>query len=76
MRFTNDENPCGDYLTTKMNSNTVIDRIHLKCDSIAESFVDGFTQNVLFSSALDEPHAYKKIKHLTIIHLKSKQIFL
>ena len=52
-----------------LNLNTV-DKIHLKCDAIDGSVVNGFRQPILFSFVLDKPPGYKVFCESETIHFK------
>ena len=52
-----------------LNLNT-IDKIHLKCDAINGSVVDGIRQPILFSFVLDKPPGYKVFSEPETIHYK------
>ena len=45
-------------------------KIHLKCDAIYGSVVDGVRQPVLYSFALDKPSGYKVFSEPETIHYK------
>ena len=61
----------GVYLSDKtiLNLNT-IDKIHLNCDAINGSVVDGIRQPILFSFVLDKPAGYKVFCEPETIHYK------
>ena len=52
-----------------LNLNT-IDKIHLKCDAINGSIVDGVRQPILFTFVLDKPSSYKIFSEPETIHYK------
>ena len=52
-----------------LNINT-IDKIHLKCDAIDGSVVNGIRQPILFSFVLDKPSGYKVFCEPETIHYK------
>ena len=52
-----------------LNLNTK-DQIHLKCDAIDGSVVNGFRQPILFSFVLDKPSGYKVFCEPETIHYK------
>ena len=52
-----------------LNLNT-IDKIHLKCDAIDGSVVNGIRQPILFSFVLDKPPGYKVFSEEETIHYK------
>ena len=63
--------PPGVYTSDKiiLNLNT-INKIHLKCDCIDGSVVDGVRQPILFSFVLDKPSGYKVFCETETIHYK------
>ena len=52
-----------------LNLNTK-DKIHLKCDAIDGSVVNGIRQPILFSFVLDKPPGYKVFSEPETIHYK------
>ena len=52
----------GSYQSNKPINITGIDKIHLKCDCIQGSIVNGFREPILFSFALSSPPAHKIYK--------------
>ena len=51
------------------------DKIHLKCDCVDESIVNGFREQILFSFDLSAPPGYKIIeKPTTILYKKINKI--
>ena len=52
----------GSYKSDKPIKITVIDKIHLKCDCIQGSIVNGIRESILFSFALSSPPGYKMYK--------------
>ena len=52
----------GSYKSDKPNNITGIDKIHLKCDCIQGSIVNGVREPILFSFALSSPPGHKIYK--------------
>ena len=52
----------GSYKSDKAINITGIDKIHLKCDCIKGSIVNGVREPILFSFALSSPPGYKIYK--------------
>ena len=52
----------GSYKSDKPNNITGIDKIHLKCDCIQGSIVNGIREPILFSFALSSPPGHKIYK--------------
>ena len=52
----------GSYKSDKPINITGIDKIHLKCDCIQGSVVNGIRESILFSFALSSPPGYKMYK--------------
>ena len=51
------------YKSEKPINITSIDKVHLKCDCIDGSIVNGVRQPILNSSALDQPLGHKMYKN-------------
>ena len=49
----------GSYKSDKLINITVIDKIHLKCDCIPGSIVNGIRESILYSFGLSSPPGYK-----------------
>ena len=49
---------------------TTTDKVHLKCDSVDGSIVNGIREQILFSFNLSSPPGYKIIKEPNIILYK------
>ena len=49
---------------------TTVDKVHLKCDCIDGSIVNGIREQILFSFDLDSPPGYKIRKEPTTILYK------
>ena len=47
-----------------------VDRMYLKCDCIAGSFVNGITQKVFYSFASDKPNGYELSEKRRSKHFK------
>ena len=52
----------GSYKSDRPIKITGIDKIHLKCDCIQGSIVNGIRESILFNFALSSPPGYKKYK--------------
>ena len=52
----------GSYKSDKPINITGIDKIHLKCDCIQGSFVNGIREPILYSFALSSPPGHKIFK--------------
>ena len=52
----------GSYKSNKPINITGIDKIHLKCDCIQGSLVNGIRESILYSFALSSPPGYKIYK--------------
>ena len=52
----------GSYKSNRPINSTGIDKIHLKCDCIQGSIVNGIRESILFSFALSSPPGYKIYK--------------
>jgi len=58
------------YVSDKITDSSTIDKIHLKCDVIDGSILDGFRQPIIFSFILDKPPGYKIFCSPETIHYK------
>ena len=58
-RMTFDADNPGLYTSDKVLNLNTVNKIHLKCDAIDGSVVDGSRQPILFSFVLDKPSGYK-----------------
>ena len=58
------------YLSQKIVNLSNTNRIHLKCDAIDGSFVNGIRQPILYSFVLDKPAGYKVFSEPETIHYK------
>ena len=52
----------GSYKSDKAINITSIDKVHLKCDCIDGSIVNGIREPILYSFALDQPPDYTMYK--------------
>ena len=58
------------YLSQKIVNLSSTNKIHLKCDAIDGSVVDGVRQPILYSFVLDKPAGYKVFSEPETIHFK------
>ena len=58
------------YLSQKIVNLSSTNKIHLKCDAIDGSVVDGVRQPILYSFVLDKPSGYKVFREPETIHYK------
>ena len=58
------------YLSQKIVNLSFTNKLHLKCDAIDGSVVDGVRQPILYSFVLDEPSGYKVFCEPETIHYK------
>ena len=68
--FTERHYPEGTHRSEKPIMITTIDKIHLKCDCVDGSIVNGNREQILFSFSLDKPPGYKIIKEPTTMLYK------
>ena len=68
--FTNTEYPEGTHISEKPVMKTTTDKVHLKCDCVDGSIVNGIREQILFSFNLSAPPGYKIIKEPNIILYK------
>jgi len=67
----------GVYTSDKILNLNTIDKLHLKCDVIDGSVVNGIREPILFSFILDKPSGYKVFcEHETTHHKKIKKSVL
>ena len=59
--FTNKEYPAGTHISEKPVMITTTDKVHLKCDCVDGSIVNGIREQILFSFNLSAPPGYKII---------------
>lgn len=61
----------GTHLSEKVVSITSIDKVHLKCDCIEGSYLNGLPSSILYSFSLNVPPGYKIIeKPSTVLYKK------
>ena len=58
------------YLSQKIVNLSNTNKIHLKCDAIDGSVVNGVRQPILYSFVLDKPSVYKVFSEPETIHFK------
>ena len=58
------------YLSQKIVNLSSTNKIHLKCDAIDGSVVNGVRQPILYSFVLDKPSGYKVFSEPETIHFK------
>ena len=58
------------YLSQKIVNLSITNKIHLKCDAIDGSVVNGVRQPILYSFVLDKPSGYKVFSEPDTIHFK------
>ena len=68
--FTNKEYPEGTHISEKPVMITTTDKVHLKCDCVDGSIVNGIREQSLFSFNLSAPRGDKSIKEPNFILLK------
>ena len=72
--FTNKGYPAGTHISEKPVMITTTDKVHLKCDCVDGSIVNGIREKILFSIDFSAPPGYKIIKKPNIIlYKKNKQ---
>ena len=82
--FTNKGYTAGTHISEKPVMITTTDKVHLKCDCVDGSIVNGIREQILFSFNLSAPPGYKILKDPNIIlfkkinktRLDSNQFFL
>ena len=62
--FTNKDYPPGTHTSEKPVMITTTDKVHLKCDCVDGSIVNGIREQILFSFNLSAPPGYKIINRL------------
>ena len=70
LRFTNKGYTAGTHISEKPVMITTTDKVHLKCDCVDGSIVNGIREQILFSFNLSAPPGYKIIKEPNIILYK------
>ena len=68
--FTNKGYSAGTHISEKPVIITTTDKVHLKCDCVDGSIVNGIREQILFSFNLSAPPGYKIIKEPNIILYK------
>ena len=63
---------CNEYISQKNTNSSTTNKIHLKCDVIDGSVVNGSRQHILFSFVLDKPVGCKIFFEPETIHFKKK----
>ena len=72
--FTKTDYTAGTHISEKPVMITTTDKVHLKCDCVDGSIVNGIREPILFSFNLSAPPGYKIIKEPNIIlYRKNKQ---
>ena len=66
----------NEYVSQKIVNLSATSKIHLKCDVIDGSVVNGSRQPILFSFVLDKPSVYKVYCELETVHLKKINKFV
>ena len=70
--FTNTDYPAGTHKSEKPVMITTTDKVHLKCDCVDGSIVNGVREQILFSFNISAPPGYKTIKEPYTILYKKK----
>ena len=70
MGFTNTDYPAGTLISEKPVMITTTDKVHLKCDCVDGSIVNGIREQILFSFNLSAPPGYKIKKEPTTVLYK------
>ena len=65
--FTLKDYPPGTHTSEKPVMIATTDKVHLKCDCVDGSFVNGIREQILFSFNLSAPTGYKIIKEPTTV---------
>ena len=68
--FTNKDYPPGTHTSEKPVMITTTDKVHLKCDCVDGSIVNGIREQILFSFILSAPPGYKIINNPTTVLYK------
>ena len=68
--FTKTDNTAGTHISDTPVMITTTDKVHLKCDCVDGSIVNGIREQILFSFNLSAPPGYKIIKEHNIILYK------
>ena len=72
--FTNTHYIQGTHISEKPVMITTTDKVHLKCDCVDGSIVNGIREQILFSFNLSAPPGYKIIKEPNIILYKKNKV--
>ena len=67
MGFANKDYQAGTHTSEKPVMITTTDKVHLKCDCVDGSIVNGIREQILFSFNLSAPPGYKIIKEPTTV---------
>ena len=70
LRFINKDYQAGTHTSEKPVMITTTDKVHLKCDCVDGSSVNGIREQILFSFNLSAPLGYKIIKEPTTVLYK------
>ena len=71
LRFTNKDYQAGTHTSEKPVVITTTDKVHLKCDCVDGSIINGIREQILFSFNLSAPPGYEIIKEpTTVLHKK------
>ena len=68
--FTLTDYPSGTHTSEKPVMISIIDKVHLKCDCVDGSIVNGLQEQILFSFNLSAPPGYKIIKEPPLFCMK------
>ena len=68
--FTLTDYPSGTHTSEKPGMITMTDKVHLKCDCVDGSIVNGIREQILFSFNSSAPPRYKIIKEPTTVLYK------
>ena len=68
--FTQRDYPSGTHTSEKLVMITTTDKVHLKCDCVDISIVNGIREQLLYSFNLSAPPGYKIIKEPTTVLYK------
>ena len=60
--FTNKDYQAGTHISEKPVMKTITDKVHLKCDCVDGSIVNGIQEQILFSFNLNAPPGYNNYK--------------
>ena len=68
--FTFETYPAGTHRSENPVMITSIDKVHLRCDCVDGSIVNGVREQILYSFNISAPPGYKILKKLTIVSYK------